>query len=72
LFNSEAFVALENPKSKEVIIEFLHARYMSPIRFVLQAREQDKYANAHYINALIESYYRNPSKFCNKRRVLSK
>jgi hypothetical protein len=71
LFNSESFVALQDPDTGEVSIEFSHARHFSLIRFVLLSGEKNRYADVKYIEGLIDAYYRNPARFCEKRKVMT-
>ena len=70
LFTSSEYAALQDPETEDVIIEFVHARYMDVVRFVLRSDEKGRYEDVPFIATLIDSYYRNPSKFGQKRKLL--
>ena len=70
LFTSSEYSALRDPKTEDVIIEFVHSRYMDVVRFALRPDEKGRYEDVSFISNLIEACYRNPSKFGQKRRVL--
>jgi hypothetical protein len=70
LFASPEYVALRDPKTEDVVIEFVHARYMDVVRFVLRPNERNRHDDMPFISSLIDSYYRNPGKFGQKRRLL--
>jgi hypothetical protein len=70
LFTSSGYAALQDPKTEDVIIEFLHARYMDVVRFVLRPNEKGRYDDVPFITTLIDSYYLNPGKFGQKRKLL--
>ena len=70
LFTSSGYSALQDPKTEDAVIEFVHSRYMDVVRFVLRGDEKERYEDVSFISNLIEAFYRNPSKFGQKRRVL--
>ena len=47
LFTSSEYSALQDPTTEDVIIEFVHSRYMDVVRFVLRADEKGDQIYVH-------------------------
>ena len=68
-FRADGYVVLEDSKTQDVVVEFLHARFFTAVRFVLLAAERHRYTDTNYVEGLIRSYHHNPGGFAKKRRV---
>src|ERR1041384_8212429 len=69
LFRCDAYIALRDPNADGVMIEFLHGRHMTMMRFTLLEKETHRYSDVAYIDSLIQSFHKNPGAFQGKRRV---
>jgi hypothetical protein len=69
VFKSDFFVVTQDPGTEDLSVELLHARHLTPIRFVLLPSERHRHFDVQYIEALIQAYHRNPGRFRQKRHT---